>query len=80
MVPHPRWRDRTVILLLIPPVAIVANAVRNMTITLIGHYHGRAAAMGSLHTFSGLLVFMLAVVLLIFISEVLLWRRTSTSA
>ena len=77
---HPRWRDRAVILLLIPPVAIVANAVRNMTITLIGHYHGREAAMGSLHNFSGLLVFLLAVILLIFISEALLWRRASTSA
>jgi len=77
---HPRWRDRAVILLAIPPVAIVANAVRNMTITLIGHYHGREAAMGSLHSFSGLLVFLLAVTLLIFISEALLWRKTSTSA
>ena len=77
---HPRWRERAVILLLIPPVAIVANAVRNMTITLIGHYHGREAAMGSLHNFSGLLVFLLSVALLIFISEALLWRKTSTSA
>jgi len=77
---HPRWRDRAVILVAIPPVAIVANAVRNMTITLIGHYHGRAAAMGSLHAFSGLLVFLLAVTLLIFISEALLWRKKSSAA
>ena len=36
--------------------------------------------MGSLHSFSGLLVFLLAVMLLIFISEALLWRKTSTAA
>jgi exosortase len=77
---HPRWRERAVILLLIPPVAIVANAVRNMVIVLLGHYRGREVAMGALHTFSGLLVFLLAVALLILISEALQWRRTSTSA
>ena len=77
---HPRWRERALLLLLIPPVAIVANAIRNMVIVLLGHYRGREVAMGALHTFSGLLVFLLAVALLILISEALQWRRASTSA
>ena len=77
---HPRWRERALLLLLIPPVAIVANAIRNMVIVLLGHYRGREVAMGALHTFSGLLVFLLAVALLILISEVIQWRRPSTSA
>jgi len=77
---HRGWRARALILLLIPPVAILANAVRNMTITLIGHHYGRDAAMGFLHNFSGMAVFILAVVLLIIFSELILWRRKSISA
>jgi len=77
---HPRWRDRFVILLLIPPVAVVANAFRNTIITLLGHNYGCDVAMGFLHTFSGLAVFLLAVVLLIIVSELLLWRRIKTSS
>lgn len=76
---HQGWRARFVILLLVPPVAILANAVRNMVITLIGHYHGREAAMGFLHTSSGLAVFLLAVALLILFSELILWRKKSNS-
>lgn len=74
---HDGWRARTLIVLLIPPVAVLANAVRNTTITLIGHYHGREAAMGFLHNFSGLAVFVLAVALLILFSELILWRKAS---
>jgi exosortase len=76
---HQGWRARLVLLLLISPVAIMANAIRNMAITLIGHYHGREAAMGVLHTFSGLVVFLLAVALLILFSELILWRKKSNS-
>jgi exosortase len=76
---HQGWRARLVLLVLIPPVAIVANAVRNMTITLLGHYRGPEAAMGAMHTFSGLIVFLLAVALLILFSELILWRGKSNS-
>ena len=76
---HRRWTDRLVIIMLLAPVAVVTNAVRNYCITLLGHYYGRATAMGFLHSFSGLVVFFLAVLLLIGISELLLWRRQRTS-
>ncbi len=76
---HQGWRARALMLVLIPPVAVVANAIRNLAITLIGHYHGREAAMGFLHTFSGLAVFLLAVALLILFSELILWRKKSNS-
>ena len=77
---HKRWWQRSLIILLIPPMALLANAVRNTTIILIGHNYGEKAAMGWLHGFSGLVVFLLAVALLILFSEVLLWRRKSASS
>ena len=70
-----RLYERMVLLLLIPVVAVLANAVRNMVITLLGHFYGREYALGFLHSFSGLAVFLLAVALLILFSELLLWRR-----
>lgn len=76
---HKRWWHRALIALLILPTAVFANALRNTAITLIGHLYGEDAAMGWLHAFSGLAVFLLAMVLLILISETLLWRRKSTS-
>ena len=72
---HRRLRDRMVILGITPFVAVFANAIRNAVITLIGHYYGREYAVGFLHMFSGLVVFLLAVGLLIVVSELLLWHR-----
>jgi exosortase len=77
---HQRWLDRMVIVLLLAPSALLANAVRNYCITLIGHYFGPEAAMGFLHSFSGLIVFFLSVFLLIVFSELLLWQRKRTSS
>lgn len=71
---HRRWSHRLVLLLLVAPVAVLANAVRNAVIVLIGHYRGEAAAMGALHHVSGLVTFYLAVLLLIVFSEILLRR------
>ncbi len=77
---HKRWWHRGLIILLIPPVALLANALRNTVIILIGHNYGEAAAMGWLHAGSGLVVFLLAVTLLILVSEILLWQRKPTSS
>lgn len=77
---HRRWWERGLIALLVFPVALVANAIRNTTIILIGHNYGRAAAMGWLHEFSGMATFLLAVLILILTSEILLWRRKLASA
>ena len=77
---HKRVWHRVLILLLIAPVALAANALRNTTIILIGHNYGEAAAMGWLHAFSGLAVFLLSLLLLVLISEILLWRRKPASS
>jgi exosortase len=77
---HRHWQDRIVIVLLLAPVALLANAVRNYCIALIGEEFGREAAMGFLHYFSGLVVFLLSVLLLIVFSELLLWRRKRISS
>ncbi|MEI8123159.1 MAG: exosortase/archaeosortase family protein [bacterium] len=76
---HKRWWHRALIALLILPTAVFANALRNTVITMIGHHYGEDAAMGWLHAFSGLAVFLLAMAMLILISETLLWRKKSTS-
>jgi len=76
---HKSWWQRGLIVLLVPPVALLANALRNTAIILIGHNYGQPAAMGWLHAFSGLMTFLLAVALLILISETLLWRRKPAS-
>jgi exosortase len=77
---HKPWMHRALIILLIAPMALLANALRNTAIILIGHNYGEQAAMGWLHEFSGLMVFLLAVALLILFSETLLWRRKPASA
>ena len=77
---HKDWWRRSIIILAVAPMALVANALRNTTIILIGHNYGEQAAMGWLHGFSGLVVFLLAIVLLILLSETLLWRPRSASS
>ena len=69
---HRHWSHRLILLLLIAPTAVLANAARNAVIVMIGHYRGEAAAMGALHAVTGMTAFFLAVLLLIVISEVLL--------
>ena len=77
---HKSWWRRGLIVLLIAPVALLANALRNTTIILIGHNYGEPAAMGWLHAFSGLVVFLLSMVMLILASEVRLWRQKPASS
>lgn len=70
---HRRLRDSFLVLLLLAPVAVLSNAVRTSVITWLGHTYGRETAMGALHQFSGLAVFVLALILLIVFSEILLY-------
>lgn len=61
---HVRWKQWVLVLLSIP-IAIVANAVRVTGTGLLANYWGIEAAEGFYHTFAGLLLFAMAILLLL---------------
>ena len=72
--PLPRWR-RGLILVLSVPVAIVSNVIRVPVLITISHYWSLEAAMpgGFWHDASGIMVFIIGFVLLVFFTRVLEW-------
>jgi exosortase len=62
---EPRVTVRTALALSTIPVAIVANGTRVAATGIAAHYYGPAAAEGTLHTFSGWLVFVVSFVFLL---------------
>lgn len=54
------WRYALFLVLWIVPIAIFANLVRVITLVLITHYWGEAAAQGFLHNSAGMLMFVAA--------------------
>lgn len=57
------WRNG-VMAVLILPISVTSNTLRVVALALITYYLGEAAGQGFLHTFAGLLLFMLALVLM----------------
>jgi exosortase/archaeosortase family protein len=53
------------------PVAIIANGIRVAGTGVAAHYYGPAAAEGFFHTFSGWLVFIVALGLLFLVHRVI---------
>ncbi len=64
-----KWRRRIVILAAVIPIAIVANAARVAGTGVMAHYWGVRAAEGFMHSFSGWLVFIVAVLLLLAVAQ-----------
>ena len=62
----PDWWRRVMIVASTVPIAIIANAARITVTGVLADLLGPRMAMGFYHTFSGLLVFALAVCLLAF--------------
>ncbi len=60
---EPRWWRRLVLLALVIPIAIATNAARVAGTGIMAHYYGIAAAKGFMHSFSGWLVFVTALLL-----------------
>lgn len=54
------WAAFFIVAALVVPVAIFSNFIRVLTLVLITHYAGEAAAQGFLHDFAGLTVFLVA--------------------
>jgi exosortase len=63
---------RTAIALATVPIAIVANAARVAGTGIAAHHYGPQAAQGFFHTFSGWLVFVVALALLFLLTRALL--------
>jgi exosortase len=65
---EPRWWVRYVLVALMVPIAIAANAIRITGAGMLAHRFGPTAAEGFLHGFSGWVIFLVAL-LLMFVSH-----------
>jgi len=66
-----RWWRRVVLVVAVIPIAVIANAARVAGTGVWAHYRGVEAAEGFLHGFSGLMVFLVAVLLLLGLAQLL---------
>ena len=66
-----RWWRRIALIAAVLPIAVLANAARVAGTGLLAHYRGAQAAEGFLHNFSGLLIFLVAVLLLLAVAQLL---------
>jgi exosortase len=71
-----RWVRYALVLLMVP-IAVVTNAIRIMGAAMLAHRFGPAAAEGFLHEFSGWVVFLVALLLLLICHAILRHVRTS---
>ncbi|MEO6725469.1 MAG: exosortase/archaeosortase family protein, partial [Blastocatellia bacterium] len=65
------WWRRIALVAAVMPIAVLANAARVAGTGLLAHYRGAQAAEGFLHNFSGLLIFLVAVLLLLAVAQLL---------
>jgi exosortase len=68
---EPKWWRRIVLVASVIPIAIVTNAARVTVTGIMAHYRGEEAAQGFQHTFSGWLIFLVAMVLLLATAQLL---------
>lgn len=65
------WWRRAIIILSVVPIAILANAARVAGTGILAYHYGPQAAEGFMHTFSGWLIFVVALLLLLGVSSFL---------
>lgn len=72
-----RWRYALLLVLLIVPVALIANFVRVLILILLTYHAGEAAAQGFLHNFAGIVMFAIALATIFGLDLLLkpLWDR-----
>lgn len=73
------WRYAGLLVLLIVPVALVANFVRVLILILVTYHMGEAAAQGFLHNFAGVVMFAVALVVIYLADEAIrpLWLKVA---
>ena len=62
---------RSILFLSIIPISVIANIFRLIILSLITHYFGEAAGQGFFHNFSGLILFIVAIVCLVIVDALL---------
>ncbi|MGB3739324.1 MAG: exosortase V [Pontixanthobacter sp.] len=65
------WRYAAVLILLIVPIALLANFFRVLILILLTYHLGEAAAQGFLHNFAGIAMFAIALIAIFIIDEIL---------
>lgn len=65
------WRYALLLVLLIVPIAIVANFFRVIILILLTYHSGEAAAQGFLHNFAGIVMFAIALLTIFALDELL---------
>lgn len=65
--------------LLIIPIAFSSNVIRVMVLSLITYYFGDAAGQGYLHAFSGMVLFLTALLLVVGVDSLIRWFLRSRS-
>jgi len=73
LVRHPSLLRNVSLALLIVPISFTANTIRIVFLALITYYFGDAAGQGFLHGFSGLVLFLSALLLIISVDTLLNW-------
>jgi exosortase B len=73
LVRHPSVVRNVVLAILIVPISFTANTLRIMFLSLITYHLGDAAGQGFLHGFSGLVLFLSALLLIIGVDSALSW-------
>lgn len=76
LVRHPSVVRNVALATLIIPISFTANTIRIMFLALITYYFGDAAGQGFLHGFSGLVLFLSALLLIISVDRLLNWIVT----
>ena len=71
------WRYGALLVLLVVPLALLANFFRVLILILLTYHAGEATAQGFLHNFAGLFMFAIALVMIFLADELLrpLWYR-----
>ena len=65
------WRYAILLILLVVPVALLANFARVLILILLTYHLGEAAAQGFLHNFAGIFMFAVAILVIYVIDEVI---------
>jgi len=73
LVRHPSLLRNLVLATLIVPISFAANTIRIIVLALITYYMGDAAGQGFLHGFSGMVLFLSALSLIIAVDSFLSW-------
>jgi len=71
IVRHPSALRNVLLSVLVIPIAFCANVIRVLVLVLVTLYLGDSAGRGFLHSFAGLLLFMVAIVLIVAVDQVL---------